>query len=135
MAEHKVKVHIRGLPYFPRGKAAEYRAGSVQILDADEAYELDQAGIATIVEDPCNEAPVDPYASAPAEAGPVPVPNAPVPPQDETPPQDPPKDEEPSDSGDESGEGGESGESGEGSEEESGGSEDSDSGEGDKVEE
>lgn len=50
--EHKVKVHIKSLPYQPRGKAGEYRAGSVQIIDRDEAYELEKAGIAMIVEDP-----------------------------------------------------------------------------------
>ena len=50
--EYKIKVHIKGLDYEPRDRAATYRAGSVQILDAEEAHELAKAGIAIIVEDP-----------------------------------------------------------------------------------
>lgn len=51
MAEHKVKVHIKSLPYEPR-VGIEYRAGSVQILSKKEADLLVAAGIATSVEDP-----------------------------------------------------------------------------------
>ncbi len=50
--KHMIEVHIKSLPYQPRGKAGEYRAGSVQILEAEEAYELDKAGIAIITQDP-----------------------------------------------------------------------------------
>lgn len=49
---NKVKVHIKSLDYAPRGNAATYRAGSVQILDEAEALELEEAGIAIIVENP-----------------------------------------------------------------------------------
>ena len=59
---HKIKVHIKSLDYTPRGKSAEYRAGSVQILDAQEAYELEKAGIAIIVEDPYAYVETSPYA-------------------------------------------------------------------------
>lgn len=49
---HKVLVHIKSLPFEPRNGAAEYRPGSAHVLDSVEAYELDKAGIATIVNDP-----------------------------------------------------------------------------------
>lgn len=48
---HKVKVHIKSQSYRPR-VGGLYRAGSVQILDVEEAEALSKAGICTIVDDP-----------------------------------------------------------------------------------
>lgn len=65
----KVEVHVKSLPYAPRGKAGEYRAGSVQRLSVEEAQELEAAGIVMIVGEPyeadesdigAGEVPVDP---------------------------------------------------------------------------
>lgn len=50
--QHKVKIQMKSLPYTPRGAGAEYRSGSFQIVDASEAYELRDAGIAIIIDDP-----------------------------------------------------------------------------------
>lgn len=50
--EHLVKVQIKSLEYEPRNGAGKYRSGSLQVVPASEAYDLDKAGIATIVEDP-----------------------------------------------------------------------------------
>jgi len=47
----KIEVQIRSLPFHPR-KGGEYRAGSIQVLDAAEALELVEAGVASIVTDP-----------------------------------------------------------------------------------
>lgn len=49
-----VKVAIKSLEFKPRGKAGTYRAGGVYVLKASEAKELVDAGIASVVEDPCS---------------------------------------------------------------------------------
>lgn len=48
-----IKVAIKSLEFRPRGKAGSYRAGGVYVLEAKEALELIDAGIALLVEDPC----------------------------------------------------------------------------------
>ena len=50
--EHLIKIQMKSLDYAPRGKGAEYRSGSTQIVEAAEAYELEKAGICNILEDP-----------------------------------------------------------------------------------
>ena len=54
-ADYRIKVAIKSLEFKPRGKPSTYRAGGLYVLDAAEAKELDAAGIAIIVEDPCIE--------------------------------------------------------------------------------
>lgn len=48
-----IKVAIKSLEFRPRGKAGSYRAGGVYVLEATEALELIDAGIASLIEDPC----------------------------------------------------------------------------------
>lgn len=55
--QHKVKIQMKSLPYTPRGAGADYRSGSFQIVDSSEAYELRDAEIAIIIDDPYTAAP------------------------------------------------------------------------------
>ena len=48
---HKVQVQIKSMPFTPR-TGSEFRAGSIQVVDSDLAKDLEQAGIATVLQDP-----------------------------------------------------------------------------------
>lgn len=48
-----IKVAIKSLEFRPRGKPGSYRAGGVYVLEAKEALEIIEAGIASVIEDPC----------------------------------------------------------------------------------
>lgn len=52
-SDKKTKVSIKSLEFKPRGKAGSYRAGGVYVLEASEAKELLDAGIANLVEEDC----------------------------------------------------------------------------------
>lgn len=56
VAPRNIKVAINSLEFRPRGKAGFYRAGGAYVLEAKEALELVSAGIATLIEDPCDKA-------------------------------------------------------------------------------
>lgn len=66
--EHKVEIQIKSQVYAPRGKALEYRPGSVWVVDASEGYELEKAGIAIISKDPFQEPVIDELAVLKREA-------------------------------------------------------------------
>lgn len=53
VSSHNTKIAIKSLPFRPRGRAGVYRAGGVYVVKAAEAKELIDAGIATLIEDPC----------------------------------------------------------------------------------
>lgn len=53
-SSHNVKIAIKSLPFAPRGRPGMYRAGGAYVVKATEAKELIDAGIASLIEDPCN---------------------------------------------------------------------------------